>query len=50
MLVERGRESSSRSAQSAEFMLLLSYDVFEKVCSLLERTSHASLLRLPREE
>ncbi len=50
MLVERGRESSSRSAQSAQFMLLLSYDVFEKVCSILERTSHTSLLRLPREE
>ena len=41
-LVERGRESSSRSSQSAEFMLLLSYDVFEKVCSLLERTRYVS--------
>ncbi len=50
MLVERGRESSSRSSQSAEFMFLLSHDVFEQVCSLLQRTSQTSLLLLPREE
>ena len=49
-LVERGRESSSRSAQSAEFMILLSNDIFEKVCSLLERSSQTSLLLLSREE
>jgi hypothetical protein len=49
-LVERGRESSSRSTQSAEFMILLSNDIFEKVCSLLERSSQTSLLLLSREE
>ena len=48
--VERGREGSSRSSQSADFVLLLSYDVFERVCSILDRASHASLLQLSREE
>jgi hypothetical protein len=50
LLVERGRESSSRSSQSAEFMSLLSYDVFEHICSLLQRTNQTSLLLLSREE
>jgi hypothetical protein len=50
MLVERGRESSSRSCQSAEFMSLLSYDVFEHVCTLLQRTDQTPLLLLSREE
>jgi hypothetical protein len=50
ILVERGRENSSRSSQSAEFMLLLSYDVYEKVCSILEHSNGSSLLLLPRDE
>jgi hypothetical protein len=49
-LVDRGRENSSRSSQSAEFMMQLSYDVLEQVCSVLERTSRTSLLLLPRDE
>ena len=51
MLVDRGRESSSRSSQSADFVLLLSHDVFERVCSVLEqRASRSSLLHMSREE
>lgn len=50
ILVERGRENSTRSSQSAEFMLLLSYDVYEKACSILEHSNGASLLLLPRDE
>jgi hypothetical protein len=49
-LVERGRESSSRSSQAADFMLLLSYDVFEQIICVLERFGNVSLLKLPREE
>ncbi len=49
-LIERGRENAIRNSQSAEFMLLLSHDLVEQVCSVLERACRTSLLLLPREE
>ena len=49
-LIERGRENAIRNSQSAEFMLLLSHDLVEQVCSVLERACRSSLLLLPREE